>query len=225
MTTLKVLIMSLALAISGSAANAATLALEVSFDLLTTRGPDSQGLNGATVLFRADFAENTLFTRDFNAAPRAVAASHSFTISNSNVDGVYTAAAGTVGLFASNGNFDGIFNSTANSFINGDAFPIGIAGIASQLRFDAGNTIPDAALGDTLTLAQLQSAVFGSGGLQILSQSGSGSSGYALNNFSSRAFAVGAPSAVPLPAAFPLLLGGLGAFGLIRARGRKRKDA
>ena len=170
---------------------------------------------------RAEFADGTVFTRDFNAAPRAVAASHSFTITGSGVDGTYVARAGTVGLFSNNTTFNGIFNSTANSFINGDAFPVAIAGIASQLRFDAGGTVPDAVLGEALTLSHLTAAVFGSGGLQRLSQSGSGSTNYDLVNFSSRAYEVGGPAVVPLPAASPMLLAGLGALGFVRGRSRK----
>jgi hypothetical protein len=117
------------------------------------------------------------------------------------------AAAGADGFYLSN-------SSTA--FIGGDLYPIILPGIAKQLRFDAGGTIPDANVGDLLTLAHLQ-VMFGSGQSGI-SNSGSGATNYNLTNFTTTAYEVGQ---VPLPAGFPLLLVGLGAFGLIR-RGTRR---
>jgi hypothetical protein len=213
------------LALQAGAASAATLTLQSSFDLQTSdNGPDTPGLNGAKVLLQADFAEGTVFTRDGFDVPRAVASNVTFTISgalNVATNGIYMATA-PLGLFASGNQFDGLFTSGpgTNVFVpGGDATFFGIAGIANQIRLDAGGTVGTHALGDVLTLATLQNVQLATGGVVLFSQSGQGGTSYSVRNATTSAFGA-TPSPVPLPAGLPLLAGGLVILGGLTLRRR-----
>lgn len=214
------------LVLQSGAALAATLTLQSSFNLQTgDNGPDARGLNGANVLLQAEFAEGTVFTRDGFDVPRAVSSKVTFTISgalNAATNGIYMATA-PLGLFASGNQFDGIFTSGpgTNVFVpGGDATFFGIAGIANQIRLDAGGSVGIRALGDQLTLDILQGVQLASGGVVLFSQSGQGGTSYNVLNATTTAFS-DAPAPVPLPAGLPLLAAGLFLLGGLTLRGRQ----
>lgn len=194
-------------------ANAAMLAVEVGFTLSLESGLNALGLDGADVLFRADFADGTTFASICCGQPQANAASHSFVISGATIggsNGIFSDPDG-VALFPNNANSDGFFSELGDT--------ISLPGVASQVRFDAGGSIPDVSNGDLLTLTQL-TVLFGSSP-GISSIFSSGGSDYDVVDFEVNAFEV-AP--VPVPAALPLMGAGLAALGFFGWR-RKRKAA
>ncbi len=221
---------AVALAAVSLPAMAATLTLESTFTLTQSgSGPDTPGLNGATVLLQAGFDDATVFTRDGFNVPRAVASMVRFTISGASVAATNTvyAPTATLGLFASGNAFDGLFTSGpgTNVFIpGGDATFFGLMGLVNQVRLDAGGTVGTRALGDALTLDILNGVKLASGGVVLFSRAGPGGTSYAVNNVTTRAFSDLAP--VPLPAALPLLGAGLAAMvGVAFARRRRTQTA
>ncbi len=213
-------------ALAAPAATAATLSLQSTFTLTKTgNGRDTPGLSGASVVLLADFADGTVFTRNGFTTPRAVASSVSFTISGASVagtNGIYAPSA-PLGLFATGTAFDGLLTTgpSTNVFVPGaDATFFGIAGLANQIRLDAGGSVGSRALGDLLTLDILNAVRLASGGVVLFSQSGSGGTSYAVSNVTTTAFSDVA--AVPLPAGLPLLAGALMALGALARRNRRR---
>ena len=211
---------------AAGAVSAATLTLESSFTLQKSdNGPETPGLSGALILLKAEFAEGILFTRDGFDVPRAVASMVTFTISGASgamTNGVYMPSA-ALGLFANGTVFDGLLTTgpSTNVFIPGaDATFFGIAGLANQVRLDAGGTVGSHALGDLLTLHILQGVKLASGGVVLFSKSGQGGTSYSVNNVTTRAYSDAA--AVPLPAALPLLGAGLSALAGFAARRRQK---
>lgn len=214
-------------AIAGPAV-AGTLTLQTSFDLVTRgNGPDTPGLDGASVLVTSTFDDGTTFEQGFYSALRAVATSTTFEITGASVaetNGTYMPTTG-LGLFAANGSSDGyLTNGTTSPFgSNPDGSFFGLENgngvLVNQVRLDAGGTVGARLEGDALTFDILNDVEIGSGGVLLFSKSGSGGTGYDMLNFANQAFED--TPAVPLPAGFPMLAGGLLVFGAMRRKAKQ----
>lgn len=222
----KTLLLSALLFLISATPQAMTVAVEVNFRLATSSLDDAAGLNNANLLFRADFAEATTF-QNYVGFAVADTISHSFTISGASEpssNGTFSVPSG-VSLFSTE-------SSTSLFASNGDPLSLGETG--TSIHFSP--TQVGALIGDTLTLAYLQS-VFGeidglwhnngaTYDLTTLSTNVLEVSGEALGTnlfaFSETASVIEpvtvTPAAVPVPAAVWLF--GSALFGLI---GFKRK--
>ncbi len=190
-------------------AKAAVITVDVGFDLSLSSGNDAAGLDGASVLFTASFADGTTFVDPICCPPMAIAASHSFTISGASVaasNGVFSDPGGAA-FSPNNGLNEGFFTQSGSV--------LSLAGLASVIQFGVNNQIPDVLAGDLLTVAMLD-VMYGT--TQFAGWLGTDGSQYSLTNINVNAFQ-GGVNEVPLPAAFPLFLMGISAIGFV---GRKR---
>ncbi|GEM_PF-6670008 len=197
-------------------ANAGVLRVEVSATLSLESGADTDGLDGASMFFTADFADDAVFANIASGSYQQVnALSHSFTISGASEassNGVYQSANG-IALFPNFNNRDG-FQTEGGTLVS-------LAGIASEAGIYGNGTVPDATFGgsDPLTLAFLQ-AMFGTGPSTWVSEDGQTT--YSFTDLLVNAYATDIMSEVPLPAALPLFVAGLCGLGFAGSR-RKRQ--
>ncbi|MFK8028960.1 MAG: hypothetical protein AB8G18_01860 [Gammaproteobacteria bacterium] len=167
------------------------------YDFVTTlelvSGPDTNGLNGATVSITASFDDSSVYV-DLFGLPAIDSISHSITISGATVA-------------ASNGVFvdpDGLtyFPTFSNSFeTNGGAFlAVGPLNLVA-METGPGAVVP--LLGDTISLDHFNTTDFDPRDLLMESEVGFSTYSWADNASASVA------AVVPVPAALWLMLGGL----------------
>lgn len=211
---------------SAALASAATLKLSTTFDvgrgqvLPNTFPSDPGGLDGSTFTIETVFAEGSTFQGGFvtAAGTTAMISGASGPTSNGTFD-----VTGEVGLFQSSG-FGGL-GQVARSFV---VFQNGFAAgdFIQSLKLDAGGTVGERTDGTALTLDILQGVSFrGLGGGSASIFSGFANSNFTIDNIRTTASVVPDIAPVPLPAALPLMLAGLGGLGGLSAIRRRRRLA
>lgn len=191
-------------------ASAAVLTIQMTFKLAQVSGANGSGLNGATVVFNAAFADGATFGLICCGQPQVAATSNSFVISgatNAASNGTFSDPAG-ISIFPNNSP-DGIF-ATTGQFLSIGGFITG----ASITR-----TMSNVVAGQPLTLAFLQTAFGGAltGGDRWVASDGGR---YRLTDVVTQVEELDPepPAVVPLPATLPLFLAGLGALAAARRK-------
>lgn len=214
---------------SAALASAATLKLTTSFVIgsgtATPPAPDTAGLVGSTVTVASTFLDGATFSSN-----RVTADSTTISIAGASIAGTNGSfdVMDEVGLFGSATN-GGLGKVVRSFFVFQGGLTAG--GVIESLSLDANGTVGDQADGTALTLALLQGVQFrgtGPSGLPGSSQTsilGFGRTDLTVTGIQTSAMDLDAVAPVPLPAALPLMLAGLGGFGGLSALRRGRRAA